>query len=182
MSQTYAPSRLVNGWRIAGWGSLAALLCLPALAMQFTEEVAWTGSDFVIAAILLGLLGLAVEGAFRLRRAGPGRTGLLIASVTGFLTLWANAAVGFIGEEDAINQFFFYIVLAVAMVAVFSRARARIVAGACAAAALAHPVLGLVAEATMPGHAVEWGVLAVFGGSWALAALLLFKPDQTSRA
>lgn len=26
-------------WRIAGWGALAALLALPAVAMRFTSEV-----------------------------------------------------------------------------------------------------------------------------------------------
>ena len=182
MTPDPTPSRSFNGWRIAGWGALAALLCLPAIAMQFTAEVVWTASDFVFAAILLVLLGLAVEGAFRLRRTGPARNGLLVASVTGFLTLWANAAVGFIGDEDAINQYFYYIVFAVAAVAVIGRARARVLAFACAAAALVHPLLGVVAESAMPGHAVEWGGLAVFGGSWALAALLLFKADQTSRA
>lgn len=49
---------LVNGWRIAGWGSLLALLMLPALAMQITDEV--TAGDFVFAAILLGFVGTMV--------------------------------------------------------------------------------------------------------------------------
>lgn len=32
--------------RIAVWGAICALLIAPLLAMQFTNEVAWTGSDF----------------------------------------------------------------------------------------------------------------------------------------
>lgn len=30
-----------NPWRIVGWGTAAALLLLPLVAMQFTSEVNW---------------------------------------------------------------------------------------------------------------------------------------------
>ena len=36
------------------WGGAAALLLLPLVAMQFTEEVQWTWHDFVIMGVMLG--------------------------------------------------------------------------------------------------------------------------------
>ena len=52
-------SRLA-GWRIAGWSAAAALLALPAIAMQLGAEVDWTVSDFVVAAAILLSLRLWV--------------------------------------------------------------------------------------------------------------------------
>lgn len=101
---------LFNGWRIAGWGSLLALLMLPALAMQMTGEVNWTAGDFVFAAILLGFIGTVVELAARFARPGAPRIGYLIAGFTAFFTFWSNAAVGIIGDEDSVNVFFFLMV------------------------------------------------------------------------
>ena len=44
-------------WRIIGWGGAVALLAAPFIAMRFTTEVNWTASDFVFAAVLLGVIG-----------------------------------------------------------------------------------------------------------------------------
>ena len=38
-----------NAWRIARWTVAGTLLALPAVAMQVTDEVNWTVSDFVFA-------------------------------------------------------------------------------------------------------------------------------------
>src|SRR3954469_1092777 len=46
-------------WRVAGWSFAAGLLALPALAMQFTHEVNWTGFDFLVAGGMIGGVGLA---------------------------------------------------------------------------------------------------------------------------
>ncbi|MDB5696794.1 MAG: hypothetical protein JWN21_2337, partial [Sphingomonas bacterium] len=35
------------------WGGVATLLLIPAIAMQFTAEVNWTASDFVVMGVLL---------------------------------------------------------------------------------------------------------------------------------
>ena len=102
MTTTHA--KLLNGWRIAGWGSLAALLLLPAIAMQVDAPgVLWTASDFVFAAVLLGFLGGVVELAVRLARGGQERAGYLIAGFTAFFTMWSNAAVGIIGDDDRVK-------------------------------------------------------------------------------
>ena len=116
-------SPLLNGWRIAGWGSLLALLMLPALAMQMTGEVNWTAVDFAFAAISLGFVGIVVELAARFARPGAPRIGYLIAGFTAFFTLWSNAAVGIIGDEDSVNIFFFLMVAAAILSAMVVRFR-----------------------------------------------------------
>lgn len=72
----------------------AAVLMIPLVAMQFTGEVNWTGSDFVVAAILLMVTGLAFVFASRKLKTAKRRivAGGLIALA--FVYVWAELAVG----------------------------------------------------------------------------------------
>lgn len=72
----------------------AAVLAIPLVAMQFTAEVNWTGSDFVIAALLLLGTGLAFVFASRAARTTKQRmlAGGLIALACVFAC--AELAVG----------------------------------------------------------------------------------------
>ena len=84
------PARII---RRAGWGLAAAILVLPALAMQFSTEVNWGPGDFLAAALLLGLTGLGLEVAAALPRRSWRRRGAVIA-VAAMLLVWAELAVG----------------------------------------------------------------------------------------
>ena len=95
--QTTPETSLPNGWRIAGWSVLAALLALPAIAMQLSQEVEWTTGDFVVAGLLLGGLGLMLEGAVRFGKTARGRLALAAMAVLGFLIVWIELAVGLFG-------------------------------------------------------------------------------------
>ncbi len=163
-------SPLLNGWRIAGWGSLLALLMLPALAMQMTSEVNWTAGDFIFAAILLGFVGAVVELAARYARPGAPRIGYLIAGFTAFFTFWSNAAVGIIGDEDSVNVFFYLLMVVAVLAAMVVRFRPEAMRWIAAFLAIGHYVVGLAALQMMPGHAVEWGFLTVFAVLWLMAA------------
>jgi hypothetical protein len=80
--------------RMLAWSGAAALLpTAPLVAMRFTNEVAWTVSDFVAAAVLLLGAGLALE-LLAQRARGPALLlgGLAVIGV--FLLLWAEGAVG----------------------------------------------------------------------------------------
>ena len=44
-------------WRIAAWGTAAALILLPVFAMQVTDAVMWDLADFVCAAALWSASG-----------------------------------------------------------------------------------------------------------------------------
>lgn len=86
--------RCRSPWRIARWSAAALILLLPLVAMQFTDEVNWTMSDFVFAGILLcGALG-AYELAARSTGDPCYRAGAGLAIATLFLLSWSNAAVG----------------------------------------------------------------------------------------
>jgi hypothetical protein len=66
-----APTRsFSNPWRLAGWGFALALLLMPAIAMQISREWNWGPGDFLVAALLIGGVGLGVEWAVR-RSEGP---------------------------------------------------------------------------------------------------------------
>jgi hypothetical protein len=165
--------RLLNGWRIVGWGSLMTLLLLPALAMELTSDVDWTASDFVFAAILLGFVGTVVELAVRFARPDAARIGYILAGLTAFLTFWSNSAVGIIGEEDSVNVFFFIMVVAAMLVGLVVRFRPRQMRWILALMSLGQYAVGLAALKVMPGHAVEWGILTVFALLWGTAAWCL---------
>jgi hypothetical protein len=84
--------------------------------MQFFpgSGVDWTGSDFLaMGTMLVAACGLYELGAWmscnRAYRAGFG-----LAVLTGFLTVWANLAVGMLGSEADIVNLMFAGVLAVA--------------------------------------------------------------------
>ena len=71
-----------------------AILMIPLVAMQFTTEVNWTGSDFVAAGILLAFTGLVLT--FALRKLRTTKSRLLAIGLIGlaFLYCWAEMAVG----------------------------------------------------------------------------------------
>ncbi|MCS7017531.1 MAG: hypothetical protein NZM34_00325 [Bernardetiaceae bacterium] len=76
---------------------VATLLLLPFVAMQFSHEVKWTLSDFMVAGILLLSAGLTLELILRKVKT---RTARVIACIVLFLSLvliWAELAVGIFG-------------------------------------------------------------------------------------
>ena len=74
----------------------AIILLAPLVAMQFTREVAWTGSDFGAAALLLAGAGLAcLRTARRLAGWRPWqRLAAVGALELGLAALWVELAVG----------------------------------------------------------------------------------------
>ena len=81
--------------KVFGWIALATvvILAVPLAAMQFTEEVQWTFSDFVImGALLFGMGSLFVIVARAMPR--QYRAPLAIAFFITLLYIWAELAVG----------------------------------------------------------------------------------------
>ena len=83
-----------NRWRLAAWAGVFGLILLPFAAMQFTDEVAWTATDFIWFATLLIGAGVLLELAlWQVRR--PLWRGLIAVAVVGaVLLIWADGAVG----------------------------------------------------------------------------------------
>lgn len=171
-----------RGWRVlrlAGWSVAALLLLLPLVAMQFTAEVDWTGSDFVFAAVLIGGTGALFELTVRMSRNLFYRAGMGVALAAAFLTVWANGAVGMIGDEDNPYNLVFAGVLLIALLgAALGRFRAAGLAKATAAAALAQALAGAGGLAADPRGAVFSMGFAAF---W-LAAAASFARAARDRA
>lgn len=97
MTHTASPNAgkpFLNPVRVVGWGLIAGLLSVPAIAMRFTHEVNWTALDFVFAAVLLGGAGLAFELVFWRARGLQVRLALGLAILAVVLFVWAQGAVG----------------------------------------------------------------------------------------
>jgi hypothetical protein len=77
------------------------LLLIPLIAMQFTEEVSWTLSDFLVAAVLLYGTGLLCELILRKVKKVKLRIALCIAILIVLLLIWAEMAVGIFGTPIA---------------------------------------------------------------------------------
>ena len=74
----------------------AMILLAPLIAMQFTREVAWTGFDFAVAALLLAGAGLAcVRTARRIAHWQPWRRFAAVGALAlAGVGLWLELAVG----------------------------------------------------------------------------------------
>ncbi|GLV28749.1 hypothetical protein TomTYG75_12700 [Sphingobium sp. TomTYG75] len=83
-----------RGWRLAPWAAIAIILMVPLVAMQFTDEVRWTGHDFLAAGMLLVSAVLIYQ--FGARLITGRRRRLLWAGAIFILAmlLWAEGAVG----------------------------------------------------------------------------------------
>jgi hypothetical protein len=101
MNQTITMSdKTTRILRRTGWSLAAALLALPAIAMQFTSEVNWSPGDFLFAGLVFGMVGGLFELAARASRNVAYRAAVVAAVACGFLQLWITLAVGIIGSED----------------------------------------------------------------------------------
>jgi len=73
------------------------LLMIPLVAMQFTEEVKWSLSDFIIMGILLLGTGLVCELVIRNVKKLKYRIALCIGVLFLLFLIWAELAVGIFG-------------------------------------------------------------------------------------
>ncbi|NBB65567.1 hypothetical protein GVN18_40600 [Pseudomonas sp. ODNR1LW] len=80
--------------RLIGWGFVALVLLAPLVAMRFTREVNWTGSDFLIAGVLLVGGGALIELALAVVKRRSLALALCAAVVLAVLMVWADGAVG----------------------------------------------------------------------------------------
>ena len=138
--------RGVNPWRVIGWGGAIAIIVTPLVAMQFTHEVDWDETDFIVATIILGIVGGLIELAVRLSSDWFFRIGALFAVLAGFMVVWANLAVGLIGNEDnAVNLWFGAVLLIAIAGSIASRFRGSILPFAMFLAGALQVAIGIFA-------------------------------------
>jgi hypothetical protein len=132
--------------RIAVWGIAAFLLLLPLVAMQFTDEVNWDATDFIVMAAMLAVTCGIWELAARMTGNRAYRAAVGVALAAAFILVWMNLAVGVIGSENNPANLMYGGVLAVGIIgAVIARFQPRGMARALIATAIAQAFVAVVA-------------------------------------
>lgn len=137
-------------WNWLVWLAAGALLCVPLVATQFTQEVQWSGFDFLVMGVILGTACGLWELATRVSGSWAYRLGAAIAIGTGFLITWINLAVGIIGNEDNPANLAFFGVL---LIGIVGAAATRLCASGMALAMLVTAIV----QAVVGGYALMLG-------------------------
>ncbi|WP_265569379.1 hypothetical protein [Sphingomicrobium nitratireducens] len=136
-----------NGRKLSmlAYAGAALLLLVPLVGMQVSDEVNWTLSDFAIAAVLLGGTAHLFDRMLRVDDRWSAIIGAIVGLFGWFTLLWANLAVGVVGEPDTPGSLAFFGLLGAVLVgAVASRFRADRMRLVMALAALGVVVLGVI--------------------------------------
>lgn len=146
--------------------------------MQWSQEMNWSGFDFLVFAIMLGTACAAVELAVRLSGHHRYRLGATLTIAGGFLMVWANLAVGIIGSEDNPQNLLFFVILMVGVIgALFTRFTAQGLARTLRVMAVAQLLVGLGA------WVLDWAFLPVFTlfyvTLWLIAAKLFEEAAES---
>lgn len=93
-----------------------AILLIPLIAMQFTDEVNWNLFDFIIAGTFI--FGAGLSYTFLTRKSGQVvyRAAIGLALLSGLLLIWVNGAVGLIGSENNSINLLYFGVLAIGVI------------------------------------------------------------------
>jgi hypothetical protein len=151
----------------------AFILLIPLVAMQFTDEVDWSLSDFVL---MYGLM-TGIGGAFKFVASRSTslayRAGAAVACGTAFFLTWVNLAVEVIGDDNAVNALYFLVVLLGLLGAGAARFRAAGMARAMFAMAAAQMLVPTVGVIVNPNN-FSPGILPVYVLNGGFAALFIF--------
>ena len=165
--------RCKSRWRIVAWGTAAALILLPLVAMQFTHEVNWTAADFAFAGALVIGVGVAYELAVKLTGSRVYRSAVAVALAAAFVLIWVNGAVGIIGSEDNPANLLYGGVLAVLVTgALIARFRPKGMAYALVATALAQVLVAVIA--LIAGLGYTGPITVFFSALWLTSAWLFW--------
>lgn len=169
--------RLGSRLRIVIWGS-AALMLLPLLAMQVTDEVRWDVADFAIFGGMLAAAGGAYELAAKVAGDRAYRTAVGLALAGAFILVWANLAVGVIGPEGHPANLMYFGVLAVGIIgAAVARLQPQGMARALVATALAQALAAVIALIAGLGSTLM--VTGFFVALWLGSAWLFQRAART---
>lgn len=81
--------------------TVALILLVPFIAMQFTDEVNWNLSDFIVAGTLLLGAGFACELVIRIVKNTAYRLSLCVMLLVILILTWLELAVGILGTRFA---------------------------------------------------------------------------------
>ena len=141
------------------------ILLLPLLAMQFTDEVVWDLTDFIVMGGLLFGVGFAYEFATRRSETTVYRAAVGVGLVGAFLLFWVNGAVGIIGNEGQSANLMYGAVFAVGFIgSLMASFKPRGMARTLFAAAFTQMLVPVISLFIWPPPVTSWvpGVFGVF--------------------
>ena len=164
-------------WRMLLWAGGLLALATPWLLMRFTDQGAWTVFDFVAFGVMVGAVCAGFELAMRMSNRWTYRLAAFMTVIGGFLMVWANLAVGIIGNEENPQNLMFYTVLLIGLVgALVSRFDAHGLMWTLRLMAAAQLGVFLIAAA------LDWALLPVFTifyfSLWLIAGELFRKSTR----
>lgn len=77
--------------------AVAAILLIPLVVMQFTNEVSWSLADFVIAGVLLLSVGFSYVLLARKVYSTKKRVAIAALLMVSLVVIWIQLAVGIVG-------------------------------------------------------------------------------------
>jgi hypothetical protein len=170
--------------RLIGWSIPVLLLLVP-----FAAGAPWTPSDYVVAGALFTIVGLGIELAVRLSNDIVYRVAAAVAVVTGFLLVWVNIAVGFLGDEENPANLMFFGLLGLTLIGALAvRFRASGLARLLVATAVGQVLIGVAALTFGLGASGDRGIYeAVMGTSmftvlWLASAWLFARAARREAA
>ena len=95
-------------WRVALWTGALLMLTAPWFLMHFTGQGDWRPFDFVVFGVMLSAVCGGIELAMRLSNRWTYRVAAIMSVIGGFVMVWANLAVGIIGNEENPQNLMFY--------------------------------------------------------------------------
>jgi hypothetical protein len=153
--------------------TVACMLLVPLVAMQFSDEVRWSPADFAVAFVLLAGTGLTYQWVARKAGSLAHRAAVGLALGAALLLVWVNLAVGIIGDEGNPANAMYIGVLVVGIAgSAAARLRPRGMARAMFATALAQALVAAVALALGLG-APATGPLQLVGANGMFVALFI---------
>ncbi len=161
------------------------IIMIPLIAMQFTNEVVWTMSDFIIGWTILFSIGFAFQAIGRRAKNSSYKFATGIAAFTTLFVIWSNLAVGIIGNEDnPLNLMYFGVVLLMVFGSYIAQLKAKAMSRVLFASAVLHAlvsIIGLSIFSTQnPGYTiVNVAILnVVLVTMWAVSGLLYGKASS----
>jgi hypothetical protein len=165
-----------TAYRSAGGIVLAAavILLLPLLAMQMTDEVVWSLSDFAVAGALLVGTGLMYQLAATKAGNIAHRAAVGVAVLAVLLLVWISLAVGIIGVEGDPADLMYLGVIAVGIIgAIIARFQPLGMARALFAMALAQALVVVITLIAGKQHSPSSSATEIVGVNAMFIALFL---------
>jgi hypothetical protein len=153
--------------------------------MQFSEQMSWDETDFIVWGVMLALAAGTFDLAIRVPGNVAYRMAVGVALVGAFILVWMNLAVGIIGSEDNPANLMYGGVLATGLVGAFvARFRGGGMAVTLGAMALAQLAAGIIAlSASLGSTGANWPrviyvLTSFFAALWSLSAWLLHRASR----